>query len=193
MKRLAWYCRIFPNLRSLAQHRNGNPNHHVRVQCDFQRRVTDRFDRPGRHANRRLGDIEALLLERFRNIAVGDGTEELAALADRNPPPAIGGKRFRIYYATQTSTRPFRIKLFCNREEKLTESYRRYLEAGVIEEFKLEGCPVYFDLVGKARRYELGEGPVSGGKKGDAAPTPRWKAQEAKEDFSPRTHETLED
>jgi len=119
--------------------------------------------------------------------------QTLADLADRNPPPSIGGKRFRIYYATQTSTRPFRIKLFCNREEKLTESYRRYLEAGVIEEFKLEGCPVYFDLVGKARRYELGEGPVGGGEKGGAAPTPRWKTQEAKEDVSPRTHETLED
>ena len=63
----------------------------------------------------------------------------------------MAGKRFRIYYATQTSTRPFRIKLFCNREEKLTESYRRYLEAGLVKEFGLNGCPVYFDLVGKER------------------------------------------
>ncbi|OAM87972.1 ribosome biogenesis GTPase Der [Termitidicoccus mucosus] len=73
----------------------------------------------------------------------------IAALAERHPPPAVGGRRFRIYYATQTGNRPFRIKIFCNREEKLTESYRRYLEAGVVEEFKLGGCPVYFDLVGK--------------------------------------------
>lgn len=77
--------------------------------------------------------------------------QRLAFLADRNPPPAIGGRRFRIYYATQTGNRPFRIRLFCNREEKLTESYRRYLEAGLVEEFDLEGCPVYFDLVGKTR------------------------------------------
>lgn len=119
--------------------------------------------------------------------------QKLADLADRNPPPSVGGKRFRIYYATQTSTRPFRIKLFCNREEKLTESYRRYLEAGVIEEFGLEGCPVYFDLVGKDRRYELGEGLIPGGKKGTTAPVPRWKEREAKEDLSAHTHETLED
>ncbi|MDR0902371.1 MAG: ribosome biogenesis GTPase Der, partial [Opitutaceae bacterium] len=73
----------------------------------------------------------------------------IAALTERHPPPAVAGRRFRIYYATQTGNRPFRIKIFCNREEKLTENYRRYLEAGVVEEFGLGGCPVYFDLVGK--------------------------------------------
>ena len=75
----------------------------------------------------------------------------LGYLAERTPPPAIAGRRFRVYYATQTGTRPFRIKLFCNREEKLTEQYRRYLESGVVKEFGLDGCPVYFDLVGKVR------------------------------------------
>jgi GTP-binding protein len=78
----------------------------------------------------------------------------LGYLTERTPPPSIAGRRFRIYYATQVSNRPFRIKLFCNREEKLTESYRRYLEAGVVEEFGLSGCPVYFDLVGKQRETE---------------------------------------
>jgi GTP-binding protein len=78
--------------------------------------------------------------------------QHLAYLAERTPPPSVGGKRFRVYYATQTGTRPFRIKLFCNREEKLTEQYRRYLEAGLVEQFDLAGCPIYFDLVGKEKR-----------------------------------------
>jgi GTP-binding protein len=77
--------------------------------------------------------------------------QTLIYLAERTPPPSIAGRRFRIYYAVQTGNRPFRIKLFCNREEKLTESYRRYLEAGLVEEFDLAGCPVHFDLVGKPR------------------------------------------
>ena len=80
----------------------------------------------------------------------------LGHLAERNPPPAIAGRRFRIYYATQVRTRPFRIRLYCNREEKLTEQYRRYLEAGVVEEFDLKGCPIYFDLIGKPREGEPG-------------------------------------
>src|SRR5271170_4570539 len=81
--------------------------------------------------------------------------ETLALLAGRTPPPAIGARRFKIYYATQTGNRPFRIKIFCNREERLTESYRRYLEAGLVKEFDLSGCPVEFELVGKPRGDEV--------------------------------------
>ena len=60
-------------------------------------------------------------------------------------------RRFRIYYATRRATARFRIRLFCNREEKLTESYRRYLEAGLVEAFGLNGCPFTFELVGKPK------------------------------------------
>ena len=113
----------------------------------------------------------------------------LGYLTERTPPPAVGGRRFRIYYATQTGTRPFRIKLFCNREEKLTEQYRRYLEAGLVREFDLAGCPIYFDLVGK-EKHEPGT-PYSGKAARAEAHAPKWKASEtADDDFS---HETLED
>jgi GTP-binding protein len=83
----------------------------------------------------------------------------LIHLTERTPPPSVGGRRFRIYYATQTGNRPFRIKMFCNREEKLTESYRRYLEAGLVREFGLDGCPFVFELVGKPKE----ERPRRGG------------------------------
>jgi GTP-binding protein len=81
--------------------------------------------------------------------------DTLSRLAERTPPPAIGARRFKIYYATQTGNRPFRVKIFCNREERLTESYRRYLEAGLVKEFDLSGCPVEFELVGKPRGDEV--------------------------------------
>ncbi|HEU5078614.1 MAG TPA: ribosome biogenesis GTPase Der [Opitutaceae bacterium] len=107
--------------------------------------------------------------------------QQLMFLAERTPPPAIGGKRFRIYYATQTSTRPFRIKIFCNREEKLTENYRRFLEAGIVKEFGLNGCPVYFDLIGKKK--EDRRGGRSGGGAGE-----REFGETSEE-----SHETIED
>ena len=84
--------------------------------------------------------------------------ETLSRLAERTPPPAIGARRFKIYYATQTGNRPFRVRIFCNREERLTESYRRYLEAGLVKEFSLSGCPVEFELVGKPRGDDAGRG-----------------------------------
>jgi GTP-binding protein len=111
----------------------------------------------------------------------------LAWLTERTPPPSIGGKRFRIYYATQTGWRPFRIRMFCNREDKLSESYRRYLEAGVVEEFGLNGCPVYFDLVGK-EKHEPGTPYTSKNKL--AAHVPKWKSAEAGDGAGA---ETLED
>ncbi|MCR6656755.1 MAG: ribosome biogenesis GTPase Der [Opitutus sp.] len=113
----------------------------------------------------------------------------LQFLSERTPPPAVGGRRFRIYYAVQTGNRPFRIRLFCNREEKLTEQYRRYLEAGVVKEFDLAGCPVHFDLVGK-EKHEPGT-PYSGKAARGEAFTPKWKAREAAGEDS--SHETLED
>lgn len=101
--------------------------------------------------------------------------QTLGFLAERNPPPAIGGKRFRVYYATQTGTRPFRIKLFCNREEKLTEQYRRYLEAGIVEDLDLKGCPIFFDLVGKQKDETRGS---RGGGNASAEHRAKWQVEE---------------
>lgn len=77
----------------------------------------------------------------------------IAELTIRRQPSKITGKRFKIFYAVQTGNRPFRIKVFCNRAEKLQASYRRYLEKHFINEFSLQACPIRFDLVGKEERY----------------------------------------
>ncbi len=79
-------------------------------------------------------------------------------LTQQTPPPIIGGRRFKIFYATQTGNRPFRIRIFCNREEKLPENYRRFLESHIVREFELEGCPIVFQLVGKEKHKERGKG-----------------------------------
>ena len=87
-------------------------------------------------------------------LSTGRLNQTLIRLAERTPPPSVGHKRFRIYYAVQTGNRTFRVRLFCNEDPRLRDSYRRYLEAGVIAEFGLEGCPVHFDVVGKPPREQ---------------------------------------
>lgn len=77
----------------------------------------------------------------------------LQDLFDRRNPSKVTGKRFKIFYAVQTRNRPFRIKMFCNRAERLQDSYRRYLEKNLIDHFKLSGCPIQFELIGKEQRY----------------------------------------
>lgn len=118
-----------------------------------------------------------------KKLPTGRLNSVLADLSERTPPPSIGSKRFRMYYAVQTGNRPYRIKLFCNREEQLTESYRRYLEAGIVKEFKLEGCPVYFDLVGKPKGGLRASIHGSGATHGK--PAPKWKQQENSDDEGP--------
>ncbi len=73
----------------------------------------------------------------------------LRKLTDRQPARVVGGRRFKIYYATQVATRPVTIKFFCNRAEQLEDGYRRYLDAGLRQSFDLRGCPMRFELVGK--------------------------------------------
>ncbi len=113
-----------------------------------------------------------------KKLPTGKLNQVLGYLAERNPPPAIGGRRFRTYYATQTGTRPFRIKIFCNREEKLTEQYRRYLEAGLVEELDLAGCPIFFDLVGKEKDETRGS---RGGGGASAEHRAKWEVAEEKD------------
>lgn len=114
-------------------------------------------------------------------------TARLNALMERliqkMPPPAIGGRRFKIYYVTQVGNRPFRLKIFCNREERLPDNYRRYLESNIVEEFDLHGCPMVFHLVGKERHKDRGgQGPLRTRKDKPTEDQERWGGLETLED-----------
>ena len=78
----------------------------------------------------------------------------LQDLFDRRSPSKVTGKRFKVYYAVQTGNRPFRFKVFCNRAEHMQDGYRRYLEKNLIQQYKLDACPIKFNLIGKEKRYQ---------------------------------------
>lgn len=78
-------------------------------------------------------------------------------LMKKQKPKMISGKKFKIYYGTQAGNYPFKIKMFCNLKIQMEDSYRRYLEKGFIEEFKLKGCPIVFHFIGK---LEMKQGAV---------------------------------
>lgn len=82
-------------------------------------------------------------------LPTGKVNQVVRDLLERQQARVVGGKRFKAYYAVHIGNRPFRIRLFCNRAEKLEESYERYLQNGFQAAFRLDGCPVRFELVGK--------------------------------------------
>ncbi|MFZ1741689.1 MAG: ribosome biogenesis GTPase Der [Pontixanthobacter sp.] len=63
-----------------------------------------------------------------------------------NPPPAPKGKRIKLRYITQSSTRPPRFVVFGTRLEMLPTSYERYLINGIRKELGFESVPVRITL-----------------------------------------------
>ena len=57
-------------------------------------------------------------------------------------PPTDKGKRLRIYYMTQASTKPPTFVVFVNDKELFHFSYERYLVNQVRKEFGLQGTPI---------------------------------------------------
>jgi GTP-binding protein len=77
-------------------------------------------------------------------ISTGKLNEVLAAATARVQPPTDKGKRLKIYYMTQASTRPPTFVQFVNNAELFHYSYQRYIENQLREIFGLEGTPVRF-------------------------------------------------
>ncbi len=77
-------------------------------------------------------------------ISTGKLNDVLADATARVQPPSDKGKRLKIYYMTQASTRPPTFVCFCNKAELFHFSYQRYLENQIRATFGLEGTPVRF-------------------------------------------------
>ena len=74
-------------------------------------------------------------------IKTGRLNEILAAATTRVQPPTDKGRRLKIYYMTQASTRPPTFVCFVNRKDLFHYSYQRYLDNQIRETFGLEGTP----------------------------------------------------
>ncbi len=75
-------------------------------------------------------------------ISTGALNELLAYATARVQPPSDKGRRLRIYYMTQVSTRPPTFVCFCNRKDLFHFSYQRYLENQIRETYGLQGTPI---------------------------------------------------
>ena len=77
-------------------------------------------------------------------ISTGMLNDILAYATTRVQPPSDKGRRLKIYYMTQPSTKPPTFVVFVNRADLFHFSYQRYLENQIRQTFGLEGTPVRF-------------------------------------------------
>ena len=69
-------------------------------------------------------------------------------------PPTDKGKRLKIYYGSQVSTKPPTFVIFVNNKELFHFSYERYLVNQIRKEFGLEGTPVRVIVREKLDKYD---------------------------------------
>ena len=77
-----------------------------------------------------------------KRITTGALNSVLADATARVQPPTDKGRRLKIYYMTQASSKPPHFVIFCNDARLFHFSYQRYLENQIREVFGLKGTPV---------------------------------------------------
>ena len=77
-----------------------------------------------------------------RRVSTGRLNRWFERALEANPPPAPGGRRIKLRYATQIKSRPPSFVIFGTRVDELPESYRRYLVNGLRRELDFGAVPI---------------------------------------------------
>jgi GTP-binding protein len=101
-----------------------------------------------------LESVDKVWAQCAKRIPTGVLNDALADAQSANQPPATGGRRLKIYYATQQSTCPPTFVLFVNDENLMHFAYQRYLENHFRKTFGFEGTPLRFILREKQKENQ---------------------------------------
>ena len=96
----------------------------------------------GQRVEKLFGLIKQVAEQNAMRISTGMLNDVLAYAVARVQPPSDKGKRLKIYYMTQASTKPPTFVCFVNRADLFHFSYQRYIENQIRTTFGLEGTPV---------------------------------------------------
>lgn len=77
-----------------------------------------------------------------RRVTTAQLNRWLSTMLEAHPPPAPGGRRIKLRYATQVKTRPPSFVVMCSAPQDMSDSYRRYLINGLRQDFDMEGTPI---------------------------------------------------
>ena len=96
----------------------------------------------GQRLDKMFALIKAAAANNAMRVPTGVLNDILAQATARVQPPTDKGKRLKIFYMTQASTKPPTFVCFVNDHELFHFSYQRYLENRIRETFGLEGTPI---------------------------------------------------
>jgi GTP-binding protein len=105
----------------------------------------------GQRVQKLFSLIREVYLQNNIRISTGMLNDVLAYATTRVQPPSDKGKRLKIYYITQASSKPPTFVIFVNRADLFHFSYQRYLENQIRSTFGLSGTPVRFVVRERAK------------------------------------------
>lgn len=108
----------------------------------------------GQRVDRLFQVIQDVHTQNTSRITTGALNSVLADATARVQPPTDKGRRLKIYYMTQASTKPPHFVIFCNDARLFHFSYQRYLENQIREVFGLQGTPVRITIRQKGDKEE---------------------------------------
>ncbi|MHA1569665.1 MAG: ribosome biogenesis GTPase Der [Alphaproteobacteria bacterium] len=96
----------------------------------------------GKNVNQLMPAVFSAFERWNRRVSTGALNRWLAEMIERHPPPLAGGRPIRLRYVTQPKTRPPTFAIFVSRPQELPDSYVRYLENSLRDDFDLAGVPI---------------------------------------------------
>lgn len=86
--------------------------------------------------------LEVVIQNHAMRIQTGVLNEILMEAVALHQPPSDRGKRLKLFYMTQVSTKPPTFVLFVNKKELMHFSYQRYIENRIRDTFGFAGTPI---------------------------------------------------
>ena len=108
----------------------------------------------GQRVHKLLEAVKSAYEQTSRRITTGLLNDVLNDATAALQPPYSGGRRLKLYYATQQSTCPPTFIFFVNDEELMHFAYQRYLENQFRKAFGFEGTPLKFILRERKQKEE---------------------------------------
>lgn len=102
----------------------------------------------GRGVDRLLPAVRRVWEAGQQRISTGVLNRWLAEAEEENPHPRRSGRPVRIRFVSQVRVGPPLFVFFVNRPEAIEESYRRYLENRLREQFGFQGIPLRMEFRG---------------------------------------------
>ena len=96
----------------------------------------------GQRVNKLLSVAKESYAQSIRRITTGTLNDIVNEAISMTEPPAMSGKRLKIYYATEVSVQPPTFVIFVNDEVLVHFSYKRYMENYFRKTFGFQGTPI---------------------------------------------------